>query len=250
MAKWGAAAVNYHDALAAVGASSAHPGGFASTRAWMKKVPIDSAATVLEVGCGTGRTACTISKMYNATVIGVDIHPQMIAKATSRAQAMRVPVTFMTVERGPLPFAKESMDVVVAESVTVFNDIAPMLSEYYRVLRPGGFVLDIEMSAAARLPDHVLQIFRQTYGAVSVPTLRQWKTLYTDAQFVDVRMLLSGSVPDTPPRDASYDAYGLTSGETYSADLWRIMQENQQVMATYSKWLHYGVILARKQPPQ
>ncbi len=242
--------MNYHDALATVGAGSAHPGGFAVTRAWMKKVHIDSSATVLEVGCGTGRTACAIHTMYNASVIGVDIHPQMIEKARSRAKAMKSPVTFMTVDRGALPFDAESVDVIVAESVTVFNDVQPMLGEYYRMLRPGGFVLDVEMGAAATLPDNVLQTFQDTYGAVTVPTLQQWKRLYTDAQFQDVRMLLSGSVPAAPTQDETYDSFGLVTSEAYRPDVWRIMQENQRIMATYAKWLHYGVIQAYKRLPQ
>ncbi len=242
--------MNYHDALAAVGAGSAHPGGFAGTRAWMQKVHIAPGATVLEVGCGTGRTACAISAAYNAKVIAVDIHPQMIAKAKVRAQTLNLPVTFMTIDRGPLPFDAETMDAVIAESVTVFNDAPPLLREYHRVLRPGGFVIDIEMSAAAKLPDDVMQTFRETYGAVAVPTLQQWKRHYADAQFTGVRLLLSGPVPTSAPREDESDAYGLVTGEAYAPDVWRIMQENERVMATHAKWLHYGVIQAYKQLPQ
>ena len=68
------------DMLAKLGVGNAHPGGFGETIEQLKNYPIEKGKRVLEVGCGTGRTACFLAEQ-GCEVTAVDIRPEIIAKA-------------------------------------------------------------------------------------------------------------------------------------------------------------------------
>ena len=71
--------MNYIHMLSRLGMGSAHPGGFEATLRMLKNYPIQPGSRILEVGCGTGRTACHLSEMgYQVTAI--DLNENMIKK--------------------------------------------------------------------------------------------------------------------------------------------------------------------------
>lgn len=239
-------AMDYHEALAELGIGSAHPGGFASTRLWSDSVGIEPGQRVLEVGCGTGRTACELALRYGARVTALDLRPAMLAKAQERAKDHGADIVFKRVIGKRLPVADESFDWVVAESVTVFNPISKMLSEYARVLAPGGMVVDTEMCAAGLLAPEVMRAFADTYGATDVPTMSGWKELYRQGGFSDVRIVHSGSVDAGGAKQEEPDLWGLNHTSALSKEVWSIVESNQRVMSSYSQWLQYAVLVAKK----
>lgn len=237
--------MDYHDVLAIAGAGSAHPGGFAVTRAWAEKVGFVPEWRVLEVGCGTGRTACWLAQRFGCRVTGVDVRQAMVEKARHRAQRMGVDVVFEQNVSHRLPFAAAEFDVVVAESVTVFNPVRPLLREYARVLKPGGRLCDTEMCAAAPLPPEVRDIFRKTYGAIEVPTLSRWKSLLQEAGFSYAGALLSGSVESLYGRAEEPDLFAEPDS-ALPPEVARFAEENARVMGEYGRWLMYVVLLAKR----
>lgn len=237
--------MDYHDTLAMFGVGSAHPGGFAATAHWMDDLRVSPGTRVLEVGCGTGRTACTLAGRYGAAVTGIDIRPQMIDKARARAKSLGLTVDFLVSKRGALPFLDASFDGLVAESVTVFNPIGRMLREYLRTLKPGGWFLDTEMASSAPLPTEVLRVFQTFYGAREVPTLAGWKRQITKAGFQNLRVVVSGPVEhqvwEAGAGSNRFDSFSSPSPEAYSDEALAIVRENGRIMTEYGKWLCYGV---------
>lgn len=237
--------MDYHDALAAAGAGSAHPGGFAMTQTWAARLGFTQEWRVLEVGCGTGRTACWLAQRFGCEVVGIDVRAAMVEKARRRARRMGLDVQFERNAVRKLPFTAADFDVIIAESVTVFNPVLPLLQEYERVLKPGGRLCDIEMCAAAPFPPEVAKVFRKAYGAVEVPTLRRWKSLLSEAGFVSAGALLSGSIESLYGREEEPDIYAepdLAQSPTVA----RYVEENARVMAEYGRWLMYVVLQAQK----
>lgn len=55
-----------------------HMGGPKATEELIKLCHIDKGKYVLDVGCGTGRTACLLAKKYGCRVVGIDITPGMV----------------------------------------------------------------------------------------------------------------------------------------------------------------------------
>jgi len=97
---------------------------------------------VLDLGCGAGFDALLAAQRVgrNGRVIGIDLTPEMIAKARHNTSLLRVSnVEFIWGEIESLPIADASVDLVISNGV--FNlcpDKPSVLGEVFRVLKPGG----------------------------------------------------------------------------------------------------------------
>jgi len=97
---------------------------------------------VLDLGCGAGTDSLVAAQMVgpDGSVIGIDMTPEMLAKAHRAAAEMGAAnVEFVEGEIELLPFADESVDVVISNGVIdLLPDKDTVFAEIYRVLRPGG----------------------------------------------------------------------------------------------------------------
>jgi arsenite methyltransferase len=97
---------------------------------------------VLDVGSGAGTDSLVAAQMVGpeGRVTGVDMTPQMLAKATAAAAEMgAVNVEFVESEVERLPFDDGSFDVVISNGVIdLIPDKDAVFSELYRMLLPGG----------------------------------------------------------------------------------------------------------------
>jgi 2-polyprenyl-3-methyl-5-hydroxy-6-metoxy-1,4-benzoquinol methylase len=93
---------------------------------------------VLDVGCGDGLYAVGAA-LQGAQVAGIDISPEMIAAATTRAREESARVDFQIGNAAALPFPSGSFDVVLAVTVLCLLPSGQDVSrEIFRVLKPGG----------------------------------------------------------------------------------------------------------------
>lgn len=99
---------------------------------------------VVDVGCGSGLDSLIAAGMVgdSGRVIGVDMTPEMLAKAESSAQ--RAALTNVEFRRGfaeALPVEDRWADVVISNGVVnLFPDKFAGFQEIARVLKPGGRV--------------------------------------------------------------------------------------------------------------
>jgi SAM-dependent methyltransferase len=97
---------------------------------------------VLDLGSGAGTDSLIAAQMVGpgGHVTGVDMTPQMLAKARAAAAELGAPnVEFVEAEAERLPFADASFDVVVSNGVIdLIPDKDAVFSELHRVLAPGG----------------------------------------------------------------------------------------------------------------
>jgi arsenite methyltransferase len=97
---------------------------------------------VLDIGCGAGTDSLVAAQMVgdDGHVTGVDLTPEMLAKAQAAAAEMGAAnVEFIEGEAERLPFEDESFDVVISNGVIdLIPDKDAVLAEIFRVLRPGG----------------------------------------------------------------------------------------------------------------
>ncbi|WP_026403872.1 class I SAM-dependent methyltransferase [Actinomadura rifamycini] len=100
----------------------------------------------LDAACGTGRHTSLLARRGHRP-IGVDASPDMLARARARVPEAR----FVRGDLHRLPVRDASVDLVVTGLALMHvPDIAPVLAEFARVLRPGG---DLVVSDVH--PDHV-----------------------------------------------------------------------------------------------
>jgi len=98
--------------------------------------------TILDLGCGAGFDSLLAARRVGASgkVIGVDMTPEMIAKARTNAETLGLAnVEFFLEEIEDLSIPDASVDLVISNGV--FNlcpDKPRVLSEVFQVLKPGG----------------------------------------------------------------------------------------------------------------
>jgi SAM-dependent methyltransferase len=97
---------------------------------------------VLDLGSGAGTDSLIAAQMVGEKghVTGIDMTPQMLAKARAAAAEMGASnVEFVESEAESLPFPDESFDVVISNGVIdLIPDKDAVFAELIRVLAPGG----------------------------------------------------------------------------------------------------------------
>jgi arsenite methyltransferase len=97
---------------------------------------------VLDLGSGAGTDSLIAAQMVGEQghVTGIDMTPEMLAKADAAAAEMGVAnVEFVESEAERLPFPDASFDVVISNGVIdLIPDKDAVFAELFRVLAPGG----------------------------------------------------------------------------------------------------------------
>ncbi|WP_339275657.1 class I SAM-dependent methyltransferase [Paenibacillus sp. FSL W8-0426] len=234
--------MDYHDMLAKLGEGSAHPGGFAATVQLLRSLSLPAHGSVLEVGCGTGRTACLLDRAgYRVTA--VDRHRGMLEKAVRRARRERRHIRFVQADGEALPFPDDSFDIVFVESVTIFMRRRRALSEYRRVLRPDGLLIDREMTLSGSRSDKMSEELKRFFGLRTLATVTRWKEYFKEAGFETVKVLERSSsigrwrIDHDPLREMDPDLYE-------DVQMKRMSRLNDRLLAKYGRRLGYAVFAA------
>jgi len=154
---------------------------------------------VLDLGSGAGFDAFLAARQVGPSgqVIGVDMTPEMVAKArgnASRTDLRNVEFRLGEIER--LPVTDASIDVVMSNCViNLSTDKPAVFREAYRVLAPGGRLAISDIVALGDLPPAVRNDLAAYAGCVSgaVPAA-EVEGMLRDAGFEDVRVEVHGNV--------------------------------------------------------
>jgi len=104
-----------------------------------------SGRRVLDLGCGDGAYTLLAAKK-GASAVGLDISPEMLKAARSRADAEGTQVSWCQASIGAIPFASNAFDIIIAVTVLCFIDNSDSaVKEAARVLRPGGSLVIAEL---------------------------------------------------------------------------------------------------------
>ncbi len=176
--------VRYFDMQAEMGLTK-HLGGQMATDRLIEACHIGPGSRVLDVGCGVGATPCKLARNLGCRVTGVDLHPGMVARSRERAAREGVEdlVDFERADVQALPFADETFDAVITESVLAFaEDKAKAVSECRRVTRPGGYIGFNEATWLVPPDSEMLDELLGAYGAHgSLLNTEGWEALLVEA---------------------------------------------------------------------
>ncbi len=128
-------------------------------------------------------------------VIGVDMTPEMLAKARRniiryRQQTGLNNVEFRLGEIEHLPVADASVDVVISNCVINLSPDKPQVwREMARVLKPGGRVAVSDLALLKPLPDKVMKMVEALVGCVAGAVLvKDTRRMLRAAGFTDIRL--------------------------------------------------------------
>ena len=184
----------YLDLLAYFGVGGAHPGGFALTQSILKDIKIKPSDHILDIGCGTGQTANFLVNKFSCNVTAIDNHALMVEKAKERFKHHDSLITVLQDDAQNLIFQDDSFEFIIAESVIAFTDISKTLNELFRVLKKGGSLFMIEMTAEQKLPEEIQRKACTLYGIKEILSEEQWVFKLKEVGFEQIDILKTPSL--------------------------------------------------------
>lgn len=144
--------------------------------------------SALDVATGTGHTALALAP-HVASVIGVDLTPEMLAEAERLRAERSIPnVTFRVGDVRRLPFEDGAFHLVTCRRAAHhFSNIGQALREMRRVLRAGGrLVIDDRSVPEDDFVDACMNALDRYHDESHVREYRpsEWRRMLTEAGFV------------------------------------------------------------------
>ncbi|PEL13043.1 class I SAM-dependent methyltransferase [Bacillus sp. AFS017336] len=117
------------------------------------KTLVNEEAKILEIAPGPGYLSIELAKM-GFEVTGVEISPDFVTIEKNNAKEANVLVNFKEGNASNLPCEENTFDFIVCSAAFKnFKEPVKAISEMYRVLKPGGTALIIDMNFNATADD-------------------------------------------------------------------------------------------------
>jgi ubiquinone/menaquinone biosynthesis C-methylase UbiE len=114
-----------------------------------RRLPLATGARVLDAGCGTGLLTLSLLRVLErpARITSVDLSASSLETARRAAAKVRPParhtLRFVHSNAMRLPFADDSFDLLVTSGVLEYLPLAEGMTEFARVVAPGGYFLHL-----------------------------------------------------------------------------------------------------------
>ena len=107
---------------------------------------ISEGATILELAPGPGYLAIQLAKLGNYHIVGLDISATFVEIARAKAKEAGVDIDFRLGNAAQMPLADGLFDLIVCSAAFKnFAEPVKALDEMFRVLKPGGKALIIDL---------------------------------------------------------------------------------------------------------
>jgi SAM-dependent methyltransferase len=189
----------------------------------LEHVSIDSDATILDIGCGGGRTIHKLAAIATkGKVFGVDYSETSVAASRQTNEKWikmgRVEIRHGSVSRLPFPDQMFALATAV-ETHFYWPDLPADMLEVLRVLRPGGTLVIVAEVYRGGKYDRLVQRFADLMQKTDYPyanlSVDEHRELFSRAGFTDVQVIEEYhkgwicAIGKSPPRVADNGAEGL-----------------------------------------
>ena len=128
---------------------------------WLHEIqrflPEGRSLDILDVGTGTGFFAVLLAQQGHR-VEGIDLTPAMLEEARILAKQRNLDITFREMDAQNLAYPDGTFDVVISRNLTwTLPDPERAYASWFRVLKPGGVLLNFDAEYAAHVRSHSVQ---------------------------------------------------------------------------------------------
>ncbi len=160
----------------------------------LEHISIENHHTVLDVGCGGGRTVSKLTAIATqGKVYGIDYSDESVA-ATKRTNARWIDLGRVEIRHGSvfqLPFPDDMFDLVTAvETHFWWPNLPGDMREVFRVLKPGGtLVLIAEIYKGANTMAAKLAEKYASRTGMTLLSVEEHRDLFTNAGYSNVQVI-------------------------------------------------------------
>jgi len=178
-----------HFFLAGLGKTMLRPGGRRGTESILNHLSLSEGSRVLEVAPNMGTTAIHVARTYGCHITALDTHGPSLERLRDNVKkaGLEHRIECVMGDARQLPFADESFDAVINEAMlTMLPNQGKLqaLSEYYRVLKPGGRLGTHDIGLSENLTEELLKQFRDTIKVPATPlTIAEWSQIWSKTDF-------------------------------------------------------------------
>ena len=197
------------------------PGSTESTRKVFNLLKLPSRPTILDVGCGTGRTTIELAKISNGKIIALDINQVFLDILKNNAEAANVADKIQTINRDmhSMGFEENSFEVIWSENSLFSLGFERALKEWRNLLKKRGYLV---VSDLVMLKDDPPDDAKK-YWELVYPGLKTHDENLKIVKNQDYKLISSFVFPDT-----YYNCYDLL--EQKIAAFREKYRENKQYM--------------------
>jgi ubiquinone/menaquinone biosynthesis C-methylase UbiE len=144
----------------------------AEMRAYAREVAkhIQDGCSVLEVAPGPGYLAIELAKLGKFRIVGLDISKDFVEIARRNAKEAGVQVEFQQGSVADIPFPDNMFDFIICTAAFKnFKEPFKALNQIYRVLRPGGTALIIDMNR--NISNQQIEVYTKNMGVKGIDRL-------------------------------------------------------------------------------
>ena len=199
-----------HNFLARLGKTRLRPGGRKATDWLIASGDFNKDKKVLEVACNMCTTAIGLVKQYGCRIEGVDLDENALEKARANIAAnnLQDKIHVQRANAMKLPFEDNTFDIVINEAMLTMLPVEAKMkavAEYFRVLKPGGFLLTHDVMLVGDDHKTILENMRNAINVTVTPLTKEgWKQVFLDSGFRNIETF-SGEMTLLSPKGMIYD---------------------------------------------
>lgn len=160
----------------------------------LSHVSVDKLATVLDVGCGGGKTISKLAAMASeGKVFGVDHSPDSVnmARKTNKELIASGRAEIQEGSVSHLPFANDMFDVITAvETHFWWPDLQSDMREVSRVLKPGGMMVIVaEIYKGANTTTAKMAEKYAALSGMALLSADEHREIFSNAGYTDIQIV-------------------------------------------------------------
>lgn len=247
----------YVDLMALIGEVNRPAGGKKTIRKVVQNTFISEVSKVLDVGCNTGYCSFEIVHLVECEVIGIDINPHMInvAKKIREKDTLKNLLEFKIADGMNLPYKNNIFDLVISGGSTAFmSNKDKAIQEYKRVLKPWGFIADINFFYKKKPPTKLINKLNGLMDINIKPwDINYWLNLY-HRQGLEKYFIHLGNVKKVKRKELEIYCQEMTKNINLSQSARALLMKRlADIMWLFNRnheYLAYGIFILRKRPVQ